>query len=81
MFRRDERDVAASSGFRLEKLEMLDAEGVARRADDCAVVREEAEGMRKPCLAGVAEKLAREPSDSSGCEVDALEMSACDADI
>jgi hypothetical protein len=59
----DDRDVAASSLRR--EYETLGGEGVDRGADDCAVVREEVEGIRRPGLPGVAEKLANEPKDNS----------------
>ncbi len=57
-------------------LEKSEADGgVATSADDCAVVRDEAEGTRNAERLGVAAKLASEPSESSGCEVEAFEMS------
>ena len=49
--------------------------GVATSADDCAVVRDEVEGTRNAERLGVAAKLASEPSESSGWEVEAFEMS------
>jgi len=45
---------------------MLGGEGVVIGAEDWAVVRDEVEGIRRPPLPGVAEKLAKEPRDNSG---------------
>lgn len=41
-------------------------EGVAIGTEDCAVVREAAEGIRR-CRAGVEKPDAREPKETSGC--------------
>jgi hypothetical protein len=70
------------SVFRLEvRFEELGGEGVAIVVEDCAVERDEAEGMRR-CLPGVENSDAREPREISGwVPDDVVEISPCSADI
>ena len=74
-FNREDNEVAASSPFRLGKLDILGGDGVDIDADDWAVVLDELDGTRNPGRPGVVEKLASEPSDMSWCVL--LVMSGC----
>lgn len=81
MFNRDDKEVAASSAFRLWAIDVLGGDGVETGADDWAVVRDEVEGTRKFALPGRDEKLAKDPSDNSCCELDRSVWAVNAADI
>lgn len=55
-----------SSDFLFENAEVVGGEGVERGADDGAVVPDEADGARRPGLAGVDIPEFSEPNDRSG---------------